>query len=193
MSGSDQWYGGVTYAEDIASDASAGFQLMERWNTPNTSFELSGTKECMENLSHYLVTGTKEALARLGVNCEIIMGDSKEHECPVDMTYEKVVTYPGIPLGWQGKGIWRYRSLRSVRRGRLKGGWLKSTGTVEKIEGEDAFELGYHAPYAHRQHEDLTYRHTKPGTKAKYLEDPVMRRLPLIAEDIGAHLRGLFG
>jgi hypothetical protein len=65
---------------------------------------------------------------------------------------------------------------------------LLQTGTVEPVKNEDAFEIGYNTPYAYRQHEDMTLHHPKPGTKAKYLEDPAMRIAPTIAQDIADHL-----
>ncbi len=70
---------------------------------------------------------------------------------------------------------------------------LQQTGTVEPNDEGDGFRIGYNAPYAEKQHEDLTLHHPKPGTKAKYLEDPAMRIAPTIAEDIADHLRGIFG
>jgi hypothetical protein len=38
--------------------------------------------------------------------------------------------------------------------------------------------------YAVIQHENLEYHHTRPGTKAKYLEDPAMERVPFIASNL---------
>ena len=67
---------------------------------------------------------------------------------------------------------------------------LLQTGTVEPVEEIDGFQVGYNAPYAYRQHEDMTLHHPKPGTKAKYLEDPAMRLAPTIAEDIAAYIGG---
>jgi hypothetical protein len=54
---------------------------------------------------------------------------------------------------------------------RESGKVLPPTFDVEKVEvtlgfGDSAI------PYAHRQHEELTWRHPKHG-KAKYLEDPI--------------------
>ena len=62
---------------------------------------------------------------------------------------------------------------------------LRQTGTVEQAEDDpDALQIGYNTPYAARQHEDMTFNHPKPGTKAKYLEDPAMRIAPQIAPGI---------
>jgi hypothetical protein len=110
-------------------------------------------------------------MARLKVNCERILAESQK-EVPVDMTYE-------ITTGKSGK-----------KGKRMKGGFLKSTGTVEDGDDGESFRIGYNTPYAHRQHEDLTYRHTRPGAKAKYLEDPAMRIAPTIASDIADALKG---
>nr|WP_321349802.1 hypothetical protein [uncultured Methanoregula sp.] len=215
---SDQWAGAVSYQEDL--DA-AVFQTGSKtfYNTPGSvaeflawtggleegnrgipltregpvSFELSGTEECMKNLSHILVAQTQRAINRLGVNCEIILANSQK-EVPVDMTYETrmVMVALDVPASsrWYGNvGTKSY--VQRKRRGRMKGGYLKSTGTVEPLtDGTTGFQIGYNAPYAEIQHEDMTFRHTRPGAKAKYLEDPIMARLPLIAEDIANYCRG---
>jgi hypothetical protein len=66
---------------------------------------------------------------------------------------------------------------------------MMQTGTVEPLPTGDGFEIGYHTPYAERQHEDMTMYHPKPGRKAKYLEDPFMRIAPTIADDIAETLK----
>lgn len=58
------------------------------------------------------------------------------------------------------------------------------TGTVEPHPEIDGFQIGYNKAYAMRQHEDMTLHHPKPGTKAKFLEDPAMMIAPTIAADI---------
>jgi hypothetical protein len=40
--------------------------------------------------------------------------------------------------------------------------------------------IGYDTPYALRQHEELSYQHPTPGTKAKYVEDPIADWRPKI-------------
>ncbi len=151
---------------EISSDVTAGLAQMEQWNLGNVHIELSGTAEVMTNLSHILAVVQDKAMARLKLNAERILAGSQK-EVPVDMTYETTVGKSGK----KGK--------------RLKGGHLMSTGTIEDLtDGIDGFQIGYNTPYAHRQHEDLTYRHTRPGAKAKYLEDPAMRIAPGIAADI---------
>ena len=199
MTQSDQWYGSVRYQEDIESDVTAGFSLMERWNSPTTKFEISGTKDVMANLSHILVVAEQAAYDRLGLNCERILAESQK-EVPVDMTYEtrnvirartsrsrtKTRQYTiTASMQWAGNA----GKVMVKVRGRLKGGWLKSTGTVESVPEINGYQIGYNTPYAHRQHEDLTYRHTRPGAKAKYLEDPAMRIAPSIAADIAEALK----
>jgi hypothetical protein len=200
MTQSYQWYGAVTYSDEISSDVTAGLSQMERWNLGNAKVELSGTKEVMENLSHILVVAENAAMARLKLNAERILAASQE-EVPVDMTYEtrnvirartsrsktKTRTW-NIPSSMQWAG--NAGKVMVKVRGRMRGGLLKSTGTVEDgIDGQ-SFDIGYNTPYAHRQHEDLTYRHTRPGAKAKYLEDPAMRIAPTIAADIADALKG---
>ena len=70
---------------------------------------------------------------------------------------------------------------------------LLQTGSVQPAMGEDAYIIGYNTPYAARQHEDMTFHHPKPGTKAKYLEDPAMRIAPQIAPGITEALRSDLG
>lgn len=68
---------------------------------------------------------------------------------------------------------------------------LLQTGAIQPIE--EGFMIGYNTPYAARQHEDMTFHHPKPGTKAKYLEDPAMRIAPLIAPGITQALKDDLG
>jgi hypothetical protein len=168
---------------EIPSDVTAGLAQMERWNLGNAKVELSGTKEVMENLSHILVVAEDRAIARLKLNCERILAKS-DQQVPVDMTYETRYTNK-----YTFKGIQLTKTQRIKRRGRMRGGLLRSTGTVEDGEDGRSFNIGYNTPYAHRQHEDLTYRHTRPGAKAKYLEDPAMEIAPTIAADIAEALK----
>jgi hypothetical protein len=82
---------------------------------------------------------------------------------------------------------------------------LMQTGTVESEKestvilrgfnlGNDqrGVIIGYNKVYAHRQHEDMTLHHPKPGTKAKYLEDPANRIAPEIAPGIVTAINGYF-
>lgn len=69
---------------------------------------------------------------------------------------------------------------------------LQQTGTIEQDpDNENVIRVGYggsEAPYAIRQHEDMTFHHPKPNTKAKYLEDPFMELVPEIAPGIVAQI-----
>lgn len=47
-------------------------------------------------------------------------------------------------------------------------------------------------PYAHRQHEELEWRHPKHG-KAKYLEDPINEASQGFMERIAARVRAILG
>jgi hypothetical protein len=62
---------------------------------------------------------------------------------------------------------------------------LMQSGRVQPDpDNPDGFTIGYYTPYAAKQHEDLTLHHPKPGTKAKYLEDPSNAMAPLIPQHI---------
>jgi len=71
---------------------------------------------------------------------------------------------------------------------------LMQTGTVEPDEDnpDHGIQVGYNTPYAARQHEDMNLHHPKPGTKAKYLEDPAMEVAPEIVPGIVSKLDGYF-
>jgi len=186
MSDSSQWYGSVTYSDETNASIAAGLSQMERWNTPgNDLFAIVGGEDVMKNLSHIIATNLQAARNCLWLNGERILAAS-EVECPVDMTYERRAVFR-----YRDVGNFRFISKIARVRGRLKGGYLLSTGTVEATPDDpNAIQIGYNTPYAHRQHEDLTYHHTKPGAKAKYLEDPANRIAPTIAADIVDSLRG---
>jgi hypothetical protein len=72
-------------------------------------------------------------------------------------------------------------------------GMLRSTGHVDppQMSGNQvSVTLGYggpSAPYALRQHEDLSYRHTVG--QAKYLEEPLLKAANGMAGRIGDKLR----
>lgn len=73
------------------------------------------------------------------------------------------------------KGTWMALDhLASVSRDQvpLDQGPLKNSCYVDVEEDGSAGTVSYDTPYAVKQHETLTYRHS-PGRKAKYLEDPV--------------------
>jgi hypothetical protein len=76
-------------------------------------------------------------------------------------------------------------------------GILKSTGHVEpprEERGTVVVKIGYGgaaAPYALRQHEELSYRHTVG--KAKYLTDPAERRSHGMAGRLAKHIEREIG
>lgn len=53
-----------------------------------------------------------------------------------------------------------------------------------KIKDVIEYEASYNTPYALRQHEELSYNHPTPGTKAKYLEDPFMSHREYFVDDV---------
>ncbi len=127
------------------------------------SFKLEGSEELMAKLDDYVGALPDVVMDRLELNAEKILSESK-NEVPWDTTH------------------------------------LMQTGTVEPFnDGELAgFEIGYNGltedgyNYGLRQHEDLTLHHPKPGTKAKFLEDPFNRQKDLVIPDIVSYVDGLF-
>lgn len=169
MVGQDAYYGNVSYPED-AIGGNIG------------SFKLEGSAELMAKLDDYIGALPDVVMDRLELNAEKILSESKK-EVPWDTTH------------------------------------LMQTGTVEPFnDGELAgFEIGYNAfsgitkytniaapgfsgsfsvtndyNYGLKQHEDLTLHHPKPGTKAKFLEDPFNRQKDLVIPDIVSYVDGLF-
>lgn len=75
-------------------------------------------------------------------------------------------------------------------------GDLSRSGTVDVDEGNLKASVSYDTPYACRQHEELTWHHTRPGAQAKYLEQPVNEHGTkaeverIIGEEIDAALGG---
>ena len=72
------------------------------------------------------------------------------------------------------------------------GGTLQDSGVTDVDPARMEATVSYGTPYAVVQHENLTYHHSKPGAKAKYLEDPLnasrAEGLKILAENIrGAH------
>jgi hypothetical protein len=54
------------------------------------------------------------------------------------------------------------------------GGTLQSSGKAHPCEGSKLqTAVSFDTPYAVKQHEEMDYHHTRPGAKAKYLEDPL--------------------
>lgn len=54
------------------------------------------------------------------------------------------------------------------------GGTLRASGTVNLDEANEEVRISFNTPYAAKQHEEMSYRHTVG--KAKYLEDPFRRK-----------------
>jgi len=126
-------------------------------------FRLEGAEELMEKLDLYVGTLPDVVMDRLEMHAEKILSES-DKEVPWDSTH------------------------------------LKQTGTVEPFnDGADTgFEIGFNGiteegyNYGLKQHEDLTLHHPKPGTKAKFLEDPFNREKDLVIPDIVSYVDGLF-
>ena len=72
------------------------------------------------------------------------------------------------------------------------GGTLQDSGMTDVDPARMEATVSYDTPYAVVQHENLTYHHTKPGAKAKYLEDPLNASradgLAILAAEIRAAL-----
>jgi hypothetical protein len=60
---------------------------------------------------------------------------------------------------------------KSVEQCPVETGALRRSATVNGRNSDTTQELSYNTPYAHRQHEDLSYNH--PVGNAKFLENPV--------------------
>jgi len=58
-------------------------------------------------------------------------------------------------------------------------GTLMRSGIVTEAPEEKSVYVSYNTPYAVKQHEDLSLRHTD-GRKAKYLEGPFKRMSPQV-------------
>ena len=70
-------------------------------------------------------------------------------------------------------------------------GTLRRSGMV--TPGEDGAYISFDTPYAMRQHEDRSLKHTEPGTKAKYLEDPFNRMSDEVLRNIGKSIKEALG
>ncbi len=69
----------------------------------------------------------------------------------------------------------------------IEEGTLERSGRVD-IDDDQHVTVGFHTPYAARQHEDLTYRHDR-GRQAKYLETAVQRTRPQVQAILAEQLR----
>jgi hypothetical protein len=97
-------------------------------------------------------------------------------------------------LGRRGEGIMTVSKETFVP---VKDGILRSTGHVDepKIEGHDiSVELKYGgpaAPYALKQHEELSYHHDIG--EAKYLEKPMFQAASSLAEQLASDIKDELG
>lgn len=55
----------------------------------------------------------------------------------------------------------------------LEKGTLRRSWQEEQLKDEIGFRFGYYTKYAARLHEHPEYHFKTPGTKGKYLEDPI--------------------
>jgi len=69
----------------------------------------------------------------------------------------------------------------------IKSGTLRRSAAVTDAPGEDTVYGSFNTPYAVRQHEDLTLKHT--DGKAKYLEDPFNRNKTRVEKMAGDRIR----
>lgn len=71
----------------------------------------------------------------------------------------------------------------------LDEGTLMRSGTTSVDEANLRGAVSYDTPYAVRQHEEVTWRHS-PGRTAKYLENAVNSNQQQIAAIMQSHFRG---
>jgi len=73
----------------------------------------------------------------------------------------------------------------------IDSGTLRRSGTVTDVPSEESVFVSFNTPYAVKQHEDLSLRHT--DGKAKYLEDPFNRNkervIRLVSDQVRQALR----
>lgn len=83
-----------------------------------------------------------------------------------------------------------YILTEAKRQVPVETGALMRTGTVKATSALNHahVEISFNTPYALIQHENTGLHHTRPGAKAKYLEDPLRERadaaLKAIAEAV---------
>jgi hypothetical protein len=143
-------------------DIFAGFAQMERWHDPSSKqFEIIGIPDVMAKLNRYISDVPNLVLGEMEIWAEKILSESKQ-EVPWDTTHllQTGTVEPFEEGGMVGYQI-GYNAISSREPGFFSGKW-NNFSTID-----------YN--YGIRQHEDLTLHHPKPGTKAKYLEDPFNR------------------
>lgn len=74
------------------------------------------------------------------------------------------------------------------RRVPLEEATLQRSGVASVDPGELKGAVSYDTVYAHRQHEELTWRHA-PGRTAKYLEGPLLEERDTLQGLIAAAIR----
>lgn len=75
----------------------------------------------------------------------------------------------------------------AVQRTPVDEGTLRASAAVKPVDAHTV-EIGFHTPYATKQHEELGYRHPKGG-QAKYLESVLVENKTEILALIAAELR----
>jgi len=75
---------------------------------------------------------------------------------------------------------------KAIDQAPLDKGPLRRSGTVTDNEQEGEVSISFNTPYARRQHEELTWRHT--DGKAKYLEDPFNEHKALVIRRVRAEI-----
>ena len=78
----------------------------------------------------------------------------------------------------------------SVQRTPIDEGTLRASAAVKTVNAETV-QIGFHTPYAAKQHEELSYRHPKGG-QAKYLESVLIENQEQIRALIAAQIRRAF-
>lgn len=75
----------------------------------------------------------------------------------------------------------------TIMTGNANGTPNRAGNITERKQGYNA-EITYNTPYAVKQHEDMSLRHTNGG-KAKFLEDPLKKYEGKLKENISLELR----
>ena len=78
------------------------------------------------------------------------------------------------------EGLWQSSEMatnvignESNRQTPIKKSTLRRSWRVEPLNGQIGFKMSYNTKYAARLHEHPEYNFKTPGTKGKYLEDPI--------------------
>lgn len=91
-----------------------------------------------------------------------------------------------------GRALFRageYVAGEAVQRAPIKEGTLRRSVAVKHVD-EQTVQVGFHTPYAVRQHEELGYRHPKGG-QAKYLESVLTDNRDTILQILAQSVRGV--